>query len=98
VAGLSAGGPGLGPMVRVGADLAQPAVWVALQVSVLITLTVPEDGSEAYKVWVAGSIAPTLAKGPAIGIFATGAHPDRSPGWQVAPLITSTCGRLRLPA
>src|SRR6266568_2598087 len=58
---------------------AQPAVRAALQVAVLITATVPENGSEAYSVWLARSIAPTLACGCAIGIVASGAHPDRCP-------------------
>ena len=45
--------PGPGRSVIVGRLSAQPAVWVALQVAVLITETVPENGSEAYSVWVA---------------------------------------------
>ena len=36
-----------------GGVAAQPAVWVALQVAVLITETVSENGSAAYRVWVA---------------------------------------------
>ena len=100
MAGSSTGGPGPGPIVIVGAALAHPAVWVALQAAVLITEVVLENGSEAYSVWVASSMLPafTLACGSFIGIVATGAQPDRSPAWQVAPLITSICGRFRLPA
>src|SRR5579862_2915877 len=47
VAGLSVGGPGFTPTLIVGGAAAQPAVWVALQVAVLITETVFEKGSEA---------------------------------------------------
>ena len=77
---------------------AQPAVSLALHVAVLITATVPADGSAAYRVWVASSTAPTLAIGCPIGISATGAQPERFPAWQVAPLSTSIWGRLLLPA
>src|SRR5215467_1138679 len=53
VAGLSAGGPGPTPTLMVGGAVAQPEVLVALQVAVLITATVSENGSAAYRVWVA---------------------------------------------
>src|SRR6516225_6331746 len=86
VAGLSTGGPGAAPTAVAGGVWAQPVVWVALQVAVLITKTVPLWVSAAYRVWVASSTAPTSA---GAGISATGAHPDRSLVVQVAPLITS---------
>ena len=80
-----------------GGVAAQSAVAAALHVAVLITETVSEYGSAAYSVWVASSTAPTFACGWAIGISATGAHPARSAGLQVAPLITSISGVFRLP-
>src|SRR5215831_18744064 len=80
VAGLSTGGPGPTPTLMTGGTAAQPEVLAALQVEVLITDTVLEKGSDAYRVWVASSmlLTPMLAAGSAIGILATGAHPDTS--------------------
>ena len=93
VAGLMAGS-GNAPILIIGGAAAQPEVCSALQVAVSITAnTVPEgDSSAAYRVWVASSIAPTLAPGSGTGISATGAQPARSRVWQVAPLITSITG------
>src|SRR5215467_4705209 len=98
VAGLIAGTSGNGPIFTVGGCWAQPEVLAALQVAVLIMNTLRDGGSAAYRVWVASSIAPTLAPGSGIGICATGAHPARSAAWQVDALITSICGWLKLPA
>src|SRR5215510_10685341 len=98
VAGLMAGTPGNGPIVTVGWCWAQPEVLAALQVAVLIMNTFRDGGSAAYRVWVASSIAPTLAPGAATGTSATGAHPARSAALQVAALMTSICGWLRVPA
>src|SRR5580700_616947 len=97
VAGLTAGIWGNGPILTVGGAAAQPEVSSALQVAVLIRNTLLDGGSAAYSVWVAASIAPTLAPGSGTGISAIGAQPDRSRVWQVAPLITSISGWLRLP-
>src|SRR5262249_41367050 len=69
-----------------------------VQVAWLIRKTLRDGGSAGYRVWVASSIAPTLAPGSGIGICATGAHPARSAAWQVDALITSICGWLKLPA
>src|SRR6516164_174606 len=98
VAALMAGTPGNGPIVTVGGCWVQPEVLVALQAAVLIMNTLRDGRSAAYRVCVASSIAPTLAPGAATGISATGAHPARCAGWQVAEIITSICGWLRLPA
>ena len=60
------GGFGNAPILMIGGCWAQPVVCVALQVAVLITATVPDGASSAaYRVWVASSIAPTLACGSA---------------------------------
>src|SRR5260370_2956456 len=98
--GGSERGGGPGAFLIVGAFWARPPVWVALQAAVLITEVVLENGSEAYSVWVVSSMLPTLtlACGCAIGIVATGAQPDRSPGWQGTPLITSIWCTVRLSA
>ena len=86
------------PILMVGGCWAQPVVFAALQVAVLITTTVPAGGSAAYRVWVASSTAPTFAIGCPTGISATGAQPTRSPAWQVALSSTSIWGRLLLLA
>src|SRR6516164_9578478 len=98
VAGLTAGISGNAPIFTVGGAAAQPEVFSALQTAVLIMNTFVLGGSATYSVWVAASMAPTLAPGSATGTCATGAHPARSVAWQVAALITSICGWLRLPA
>src|SRR5580704_8769061 len=97
VAGLTAGTSRDAPILMAGGAAAQPAVCSALQVAVLMTNTLSDGGSAAYRVWVASSIAPTLAPGSGTGISAAGAQRARSRVWQVAPLITSITGWLRLP-
>src|SRR5215469_6639604 len=98
VAGLRTGMSGNAPTAMAAGAAAQPAVCRALQVAVLITRTVPASASsEAYRVCVAWSIAPTLDWGSGVGISATGAHPEMLPGWQVAVLITSIRGSVTLP-
>src|ERR1022692_988718 len=59
----STGEPGAGPTFIVGGAAAQPMVSAALHVAVLITETVSENALDTYRVWVAGSIAPTLGSG-----------------------------------
>ena len=86
------------PILMAGGCWAQPAVFVALQVEVLITDDSSGRGSAAYRVWVASSTAPTFAIGCPTGISATGAQPVRFPAWQVAPSSTSIWGRLLLLA
>ena len=98
VAVLMTGVFGDAPILMAGGCWAQPVVFLALQVAVLITDTVPADGSAAYRVWVASSTAATFAIGCPIGISATGAQPVRFPAWQVAPSSTSIWGRLLLLA
>jgi hypothetical protein len=80
--------------------VAQPVVSAALQAAVLITATVPADGSTTYRVWVTSSKLESSrpACGSAIGISAIGAQPARSCAVQVAPLITSISGLVALPA
>src|SRR6516164_5415229 len=87
VAGLTTGELGAVPTLMSGGGWAQPVVFVALQVAVLITATVLERGLEAYSVWVASSMLPTpmLASKFFMGIVATGAQPERSLVLQVAP-------------
>src|SRR5215467_2174195 len=100
VAALNAGGPGNLPIVIVGGLAEQPAVFMALQVAMLITDATRENGSTAYSVCVAGSIdcGPKLASGSAIGIVATGWQPAGFPARHVAALITSILGFVLLPA
>src|SRR5215470_1793888 len=100
VAVSTTGGPGNLPTVIVGRLAEQPAVWCALQAAVSITETVSEDGSEAYRVCVAGSkdCVPMLASGSAIGMAATGAQPDTWAALQVAASITSIRDLDRFPA
>src|SRR5262249_60177204 len=84
---------GVAPVGICGNGPWQPAVWVPLQVAVLMTAT--EAGKPplvlmaAYRVWVWSSTDIPNGARPALIVAARCPHPEWSVPLQVAPLITA---------